>query len=129
MIPGLGDRYVANSRKSIIKPYYETIAAYGLIGFGIYQKLQSDKYYDKYLKAIKTRDINNFYTKANNANHYFYIFTALGAAVWTADVAWVLYRSKQKSNTNKEKVKVSFIPASIPEIHDPGITMSLKMDF
>jgi hypothetical protein len=129
IIPGLGDRYVSNSRKSIVKPYYETIAVCGLMGFGIFQKFQSNSFYDKYLKATKTSDINSYYSKANTANHYFYVFTALGAAVWTADVAWVLYRGMKKSKTSNEKVKVSFIPATFPETHNSGIALSLKIDF
>jgi hypothetical protein len=113
IVPGLGDRYVYNSGRSIIKPYFETAVVYGLVGFGIYEKFQKDKYYDKYLKAIKKSDIENYYNKANSANHNFYIFTLSGASIWAADIAWVSWKgisNKPKRKNFKAYISPLYIP-------------------
>jgi hypothetical protein len=88
-VPGLGDVYVTNTKTAAIKPYYKTILAYGLAGYGIFQKFQSNKFYDDYNTSNDPDDFDNLYDKANSANHQFYIFTGAGAAVWLSDVVWV----------------------------------------
>jgi hypothetical protein len=125
IIPGLGDRYVYNSGKSIIKPYFETIVVYSSVGFGVYEKFQKDAYYDKYLKAIKKTDIDNYYNQANSANHNFILFTAAGAAIWAADIAWVAwkgYNNKLKSKNFKAYISPSFSP-------DKQLALTLKIGF
>ncbi len=98
-VPGLGDVFVTNTKTTAIKPYYKTILAYGLSGYGIFQKLQSNKFYDDYNTSNDRDNFDNLYDKANSANHQFYIFTSVGAAVWFSDVVWVAI--KGFSNTSK----------------------------
>ncbi len=88
-VPGLGDMFVTNTRNAAIKPYYKTILAYGLVGYGVFRKFQSNGFYDDYKTSTEREDFDNLYDKANSANHQFYIFTAVGAAVWLSDVVWV----------------------------------------
>jgi len=88
-VPGLGDVFVTNTKTAAIKPYYKTILAYGLAGYGIFQKFQSNKFYDDYNTSNDPDDFDDLYDKANSANHQFYIFTSVGAAVWLSDVVWV----------------------------------------
>jgi hypothetical protein len=98
-VPGLGDVFVTNTKTAVIKPYYKTILSYGLVGYGMFQKYQSNKYYDDYNTSPDREDFDNLYNKANSANHQFYIFTGLGAAVWFSDVVWVA--AKGISNSRK----------------------------
>lgn len=100
-VPGLGNVFVTNTKNSVIKPYYTTIAAYGLVGYGIYQKTQATRYYDDYLASSNTDEFNDLYDKANSANHQFYIFASLGAALWISDVITVTV--KGFSNKKKEQ--------------------------
>lgn len=96
-VPGLGEVYVKNTKTSIIKPYYKTILSYGLLGYGLYSKYQSNLLYDEYLTTHNRDDFDNLYARSNSANHQFYIFTGIGAAVWLSDVIWVF--AKGISNT------------------------------
>ncbi|MFC2116465.1 hypothetical protein ACFLTU_08305 [Bacteroidota bacterium] len=96
-VPGLGDMWVTNTKTAVIKPYYKTILAYGLVGYGVFQKIQYNSFYDDYITSNDRGNFDNLYNKANSANHQFYIFTAMGAAVWLYDVIWVT--AKGISNT------------------------------
>ncbi len=102
-VPGLGDIYVTNMKNTVIKPYYKTIACYGLVGYGLYQKTQATKYYDEYLASTDTDEFDDLYNKANSANRQFYIFTSIGAAIWISDIVWVAARgfsnNKKSQNT------------------------------
>ena len=98
-VPGLGDMYVTNTKSAVIKPYYKTILAYGLVGYGVFQKVQSNKYYDDYKNSTNRDEFDNLYNKANSANRQFYIFTGLGTAAWISDIIWVAARGF--SNNNK----------------------------
>ena len=100
-VPGLGKVFVSNTKNSVIKPYYTTIAAYGLVGYGIYQKTRATRYYDDYLASSNTEEFNDLYDKANSANHQFYVFTAVGAALWISDIITVTV--KGFSNKNNEQ--------------------------
>jgi len=106
-VPGLGDVFVTNTKTAVIKPYYKIILAYGLAGYGMFQKFQSDKYYDDYNTSPNREDFDNLYNKANSANHQFYIFTGLGAAVWFSDVVWVA--AKGISNSRKPDNSQAFL--------------------
>jgi len=111
-VPGLGDIFVTNTRTAAIKPYYKTILAYGLVGYGMFQRFQSDKYYDDYNTSPDRDDFDNLYNKANSANHQFYIFTGLGAAVWFSDVVWVAAKgisNSRKPDDSEVLLRKSFI--------------------
>ncbi len=103
-VPGLGDVFVTNTKTAVIKPWYKTILAYGLVGYGVYQKTRSDKYYDDYLASTEREDFDNLYNKANSANRQFYVFTGLGAAVWVSDIIWVTVKgfSNNRAPDNSE---------------------------
>jgi len=59
----------------VIKPYFKTILSYGLVGYGLFQKFQSNNYYEDYNNSNNREDFDGLYKNANNANHQFYIFT------------------------------------------------------
>ena len=101
-VPGLGDRYVINHHGMAIKPYYKTIAAYGLIGYGVFQKIRSDNYYNDYSNSENYTDLDDLYNKANKSNHQFYVAAGLGIAIWATDVIWVTLKGFQNNNKNKK---------------------------
>lgn len=102
LIPGLGDRLVKDPRDMIIKPYYRTIVTYGFLGYGLYNYIQAEKAYDEYLAADYEPDYDRLLKKANDYNHDYYIYTAIGATLWTADIIWVLVKGIQNNIKRKE---------------------------
>ncbi len=111
LVPGLGDRYVSNPRKAIIKPYFVTILAYGFIGAGIYNSIVKSFYDYDQRHAIVAVDIQNFKNKANTAALYSNIYNGIGAAIWGSDIIYVLLKSEKKSNN---KAKLSLTPIVNP---------------
>lgn len=116
-VPGLGDMFVTNTKNAVIKPYYKTILAYGLVGYGVYQKYQSNKHYDDYMASITPGEFDDLYNKANSANRQFYVFTSLGAAVWLSDVIWVA--AKGFSNTRKPENSQAFLRNRFTVVPNP----------
>ncbi len=100
-VPGLGNRFVVNTKLSSIKPVYKTVAVYGLLAYGLYQKTKADDFYTKYNDAIKQVDIDSYYDKSNSARQQFIISTAAGALIWLVDIGWVLYEGSKKSKKTR----------------------------
>ena len=89
LIPGLGGYFVDKHKaRSVLT----TISTVGLIGFGIYQKLQADKYYKEYNASTQLTEIQSLYTKANGAQNLYYITTRAGAGLWALDIIWVTFK-------------------------------------
>jgi hypothetical protein len=125
LVPGLGDRYVSNPRKSIIKPYFVTILAYGFIGAGIFNGIEKSYYdYDKN-HAVVPANIQNFNNKSEQEALYLYIYTGIGAAIWGTDIVYVLLKSKKKSDN---KPKLSLMPIVNP-CPNGFMALSLKILF
>ncbi|MBN1183675.1 MAG: hypothetical protein JXB49_15395 [Bacteroidales bacterium] len=101
-VPGLGDTYVRNTKESLLKPYFITAASYGLVGYGIYQKIVSNDYFGQYENETNQENFDDLYNKANTAHHDFIIFTAIGGTVWLADVVHVALRGKKNTTKNRE---------------------------
>ena len=103
IVPGLGDYKTAPSSEMIIKPYYRTIAAYGLVGYGIYERINSNKKYDDYENSTNRSEFDDLYSQANSANHRAQIAMGLGLAAWTFDVVWVIVKGAKNNKENKYK--------------------------
>jgi len=101
LVPGLGDRYVVNTKLMTIKPVYKAVAAYGCLAVGIYQKSKSDKEYNNYEEAISQDEIDQFYDNSNKANKQYLIFTAAAGLRWGFDVGWVLAKGLNKEKNTR----------------------------
>jgi len=104
-VPGWGDFAVKNHKEMIFKPYIKTILAYGLVGVGVMQKMNSDKFYNDYLKSENPDEWKNLYDKANSSLNQSAIFIGAGAAVWLSDIVWVAIRGAKNNKENAYRFK------------------------
>jgi len=100
-VPGLGDFAVKDHREMIFKPYIKTVLAYGLVGFGVMQKLNSNKYYDDYLNSENPEEWIDLYDKANASLNQSAVLIGAGAAIWLSDIVWVAVRGAKNNKENK----------------------------
>jgi hypothetical protein len=125
LVPGLGDRYVSNPRKSAIKPYQKTIATYGFIGAGIYNFMVKKINDDNAATAVVPENIQNYKDKSDKAALFAYIYTGIGVVLWGSDVVWVLIKSENK---NKNDTKISLSPVMNPNSNG-FVALSAKVTF
>jgi hypothetical protein len=89
LIPGLGGYFVdKNDARSVLT----TISTIGLMGYGIYEKLQANKYYADYNLSIVPADIQDLYTKANGSQNKYFIATRVAAGIWALDIIYVTFK-------------------------------------
>jgi hypothetical protein len=115
LMPGLGDYFVADHRLMHFKPYLRTISSLGLIGLGIYAGNQ--RYHDEgqYITVLAVRYIpgassperyKEIYEEGDLQYWLFKgdreLFISLGAAIWLADIVWVLAKGTNNKNFIKE---------------------------
>jgi hypothetical protein len=124
-VPGLGDRYVRNPRKTIVKPFIITAAAYGFIGAGIYNLMIKNIEEDNSSKAVIPANSKNFQDRADQAALYSYIYLGVGAAIWCGDIIYVLAKS-EKNNTNKPRL--TLVPVVNPSSNG-YLALSAKITF
>jgi len=86
LIPGLGGYYVDEKDGRAV---LATLSMLGLAGFGVYEKLQADKFFADYNESTSVSEMNDLYTKANDANHIYYITTRAAAGIWVLDFIYV----------------------------------------
>jgi len=117
ILPGLGDYFVADHKMMTFKPYMRTLSSLGLIGLGIYagnQRYFAEGYYrtvetvvgtyyqqfpaDKYKEVYMEGDLQYWLFKGDKE-----VFISLGAAIWFADIIWVL----AKGSNNEKFLKAS----------------------
>lgn len=100
VIPGWGTSRTFSKGKGAA--FLITAAAWGSIGYGLYNKQLANKSYDTYMKAVQQDDIDAKYNQANTYHHNYLTFTRLGAAIWAADILFVSARViSKKSKANK----------------------------
>jgi hypothetical protein len=114
LMPGLGDYFVADHRLMHVKPYLRTISSLGLIGLGIYagnQRYRAEGKYitvlavnhplggssDKYKEIYEEGDMQYWLFKGDKE-----LLISLGAAIWIADIIWVLAKGANNKNFIKE---------------------------
>ncbi len=100
LVPGLGDKMVnINNSQTLVKPYFITIVTYGAVGYGLFSRLQSKKFYDKYHKATTQTQMDDYYKQANDNNHNFITYTSIGASIWLCDIIFVAIKgSRNRKN-------------------------------
>lgn len=98
LLPGLGGHFVEENKA---RPILTTVAAGGLMVYGIMQKSKADDYYYDYKKATTYSEVQSYYKKANDARHTYIITTRIGAAIWVADIIYVAYKGMQNQKQNR----------------------------
>lgn len=89
LIPGLGGYFVdENKTRSVLT----TVSSIGLIAFGVVQKKQANKYYADYTASTTLSEMDDLYTKANDAHHKYLTATRIGAGIWALDIIWVTFK-------------------------------------
>ncbi len=89
LIPGLGGYKVdKNKGRSVLT----TLSTVGLMGYGIFQKIEADKYYKDYNASIKPSEIEELYTKANDFQNKYFIATRVAAGIWALDIIYVTFK-------------------------------------
>ena len=129
MVPGLGDYKTAPPSEMIIKPYYRTIVAYGLVGYGIYERINANKKYDDYETSTNRDQFDDLYNQANNANHRSQVAVGLGLAAWTFDVVWVIVKGAKNNKENKFKFQGYTGEGPMPVYDENGIGIRYVIRF
>jgi hypothetical protein len=89
IIPGLGGYYVDNKKGRAV---LTTLSTLGLAVYGTLEKIQANKYFDDYEKSTKPTEIEEFYTKANEYNHKYFIATRAAAGIMALDIIYVTFK-------------------------------------
>lgn len=109
LMPGLGDYFVADRRVMKFKPYMRTVSSLGLIALGLYvgeQRYRAEGTWRTVLKADSWRytgeeryferffegEIQYLWFKGDKE-----LLISLGAAIWAADIIWVLAKGSNNS--------------------------------
>lgn len=121
LLPGLGDYFVADHRMMSFKPYMRTISSLGLIALGYWAGEQryhaegtnkpfahTTPVYNEYGRRIGyERIFIDEYVEGDLQYQFFKgdseLLIGLGAAIWAADIIWVLARG----TTNKKFANAS----------------------
>lgn len=106
-VPGLGDYAVKDHKDMIFKPYIRTVLAYGLVGAGVFQKLNSDKYYDDYMASTEPDEFQQLFDKSQSALNQSALLIGAGAAVWLSDVVWVAVTGAKNKKANQRRLSES----------------------
>jgi hypothetical protein len=94
-IPGLGDYLLVKSGKAQrIKPWGITLSALGLIGAGIYTRMEADRQYSTYLSDGSETALST-YNKANTLHKASIGLFTLGGSLWLADVVHVFRKGRK----------------------------------
>ena len=108
LLPGLGDYFVADRRMMTFKPYMRTFSSLGLIALGVWageQRYHAEGDYETFVKLTRVPNEQGYgyhyeetldekYVEGDLQYQFFKgdkeLFIAMGAAIWAADILWVL---------------------------------------
>lgn len=128
LLPGMGDYFVADRRIMKFKPYMRTISSLGLIGLGMVvgnQRYREEGTWQTVLKADAWRysGSDRFFERYFEGDIHYYWFKgdkevliSLGAAIWAADIIWVL----AKGSSNVRFMKASNRGSDFKLGYQPG---------
>lgn len=98
IIPGLGGYFVDKNK---LRSVLTTVSATGLMGYGIYEKVQAQKFYQDYNDSQNSSEIVSLYNTANSHNHKFYTAATIAAGIWTIDIIYVIIKGAKNKNSVK----------------------------
>lgn len=107
-VPGLGNYFVTDTRKQIIKPYMKTIAALGLITMG--HIASRDRY-----RGEPSLTHNDGIWKMGEWHYKYFkddaeFMISLGLAIWVADVIYVAIKGHQNAQLKKGVMRLTAEP-------------------
>lgn len=124
LVPGLGDYFVANTREMKFKPYlrFASVAGFMILGYTSGDYRWTD--YNESTILRRTYEYNEGWVTHQEKvllagdTHYKYfrhdaeIFYTLGAAIWIADIFWVLNKGYNNKllNTSMQNSNISISP-------------------
>jgi len=89
IFPGLGGYYVDTKKGRAV---LTTLSVLGLGAYGVYEKIQANKYFADYESSKNLSEIESLYTKANEYNHNYFIATRAAAGIVAMDVIYVFFK-------------------------------------
>lgn len=133
LLPGLGDYFVADSRVMTFKPYMRTISSLGLIALGVWagdQRYHAEGDYQTFVKLTRVPNEQGYgshyeetleerYVEGDLQYQFFKgdkeVFIALGAAIWAADILWVLAKGSNNvkfinATTKGSNFNLGYVP-------------------
>jgi len=125
IVPGLGDYYVYGKKGN--PAFLITIAAYGCVGYGVYNLLQANNTYSQYEKATHQTDIDNYFNQATQQRSTGTTFVTIGAVIWGADVLNVLLKgitNQHVKNSGPKSAKLDWNLNVSP--YGPGFNLTYK---
>lgn len=99
LVPGLGAHAVYEKRESYLN--YRTAVVYGVLGYGLFEYLRKEDYYDQYKNATEQDAIDNLYAKANDAHKRSHYALLAGGALWAADIVTTMVKGFQNKQRNE----------------------------
>lgn len=109
LVPGLGNYRVSEGRNYWII----TAASLGLVGSGLYYRLQASSSYDDYLASTSPEQADSFYDQFEDRNQLSNILLIGGAAIWIGDVIWVAikgFKNKKQLKNNTLGLRMDYDP-------------------
>jgi len=118
LIPGLGDYYVADTKKMKIKPYVRTISSLGLITMGLVAGINRNP---NYTFVPAHEELYVIYTPRRKEMHRWVeeqwvedgtdywlfkgdkeVFIGIGAVIWVTDIFWVYIKGSLNRKFNSQ---------------------------
>ena len=133
LLPGLGDYFVADRRMMTFKPYMRTISSLGLITLGLWageQRYYAEGEYQTFVRLTRVpndQGLGSHYEETyyekyveGDLQYQFFkgdkeVIIALGAAIWAADILWVLAKGSNNvkfinATTKGSNFNLGYIP-------------------
>lgn len=145
MIPGWGDYYVSNPAKRKIKPWMVTTTSLGMMGLGLLSAVHRDTELEvnSYLYKTWVWDpqnhqhvyVNEIREYTVEKTDYFLfpydaeIFIGVGAAVWLADIIYVLAKGSQNEKIRKTTFYNNLIGKTSIHYQEEGVMIRYTSRF
>ncbi len=116
LVPGIGNAFVQPRKPNGkvrfgLRPLV-TVAFYGLLGYGISQKLAANEEYDLYKNSLREQLARPHFAAANEAHHRYYLTTRAAAVIWLTDVTATFLRGLKNDRQRPRPVSVYLLPGN-----------------
>lgn len=103
-VPGIGHLHFGRRFGDWTLTGIYGVTGLGLIAYGVYNKIESDKYYDRHLEATKLRLLDADYETSNDYNHKFILSTGAGLAVIIINASHLLIRNSKQWDREEDRL-------------------------